>query len=629
MSWRATLRIIILCHVFSTLSAYSAPIDTNQIIKHVRFIEKNFVGKELEYIAKVDSLLQVLNNSSWINGKAELHLLKAYLLTANNELVNGINEGFITLRYAEKQKNLRVQAKANRLISDNYGILEDFEKAIIFNKEATDLYIKLADTHSYIICVNNLGLIYDKAKNYNKALNLFFECLELSRKNNDHNLVYNSYMNLGYEYIKVEKYNESILYLNKAIDYGKDKGIKNHLYGQLTYTTLAEAYYHYGDLKKAIANLKVAEELVKLNKNNSMNESFYRVSYLIGKNSNPAKALENYIKFQELKEMKLNQSHKNRISSLNAEFDNIKKESQIGSLNSSIEQNKKVNYLLILVGLISSIFGAWYFINNRKLAVFNKKVEEQSQEIDLVNKELLVLNQTLEKRVEERTEELKNANDELLEKNKEIMTSLLKGQTLERQRVAVELHDNLGGTLSAINWRLQALDVEQFSESELDIYNSIKDSMKLAYEEVRHISHSYMPEQFNSIGLKGTLEKVIGDINLVGKLKVVLEISEECEASLSSQVQFEIYCICLELMNNIIKHSGASEASLLFKKEDSIVLLKVSDNGIGFKPNGSSDGLGLKNIENRLGYINGKLDILSSNYNDGTTFIFYFPSSLL
>lgn len=123
--------------------------------------------------------------------------------------------------------------------------------------------------------------------------------------------------------------------------------------------------------------------------------------------------------------------------------------------------------------------------------------------------------------------ELQVANDELIMKNQEILEALTKGQTIERKRVALELHDNLGSTLSALKWRLETINGDNLNEKERKVYAGIVDMMKNAYAEVRLISHNMLPVELEERGLFEALNKFINDINISDKLNIKLVIDKK------------------------------------------------------------------------------------------------------
>jgi signal transduction histidine kinase len=199
---------------------------------------------------------------------------------------------------------------------------------------------------------------------------------------------------------------------------------------------------------------------------------------------------------------------------------------------------------------------------------------------------------------------LKQKNEELARKFDEINAALLKGQTTERQRVAIDLHDNLGSTISSIKYSLEAIDRSKMNTDELAVQENLYSLLDKAYNDVRLLSHNLLPEEFEKQGLAETLAGFVRKMNKNSKIKFELEVSENF-GRVDKKVEFELYSICLELVNNIIKHSKATEAMLRLRSATKgKISLTVSDNGIGVF-NNDSDGRGLKNVQARVDAING------------------------
>ena len=214
-------------------------------------------------------------------------------------------------------------------------------------------------------------------------------------------------------------------------------------------------------------------------------------------------------------------------------------------------------------------------------------------------------------------------NQSLKRKNKEISASVLKGQTIERKRVAADLHDSLGSTMSSIIYTLNAIDTNNLDQDEQKVYLSLKQMLDTAYNEIRLLSHNLLPEEFEKQGLAEAFRYFIRKINQTKTIQFNLSIDPNL-GRLSPKIEFELYSICLELINNILKHSKATEAKINLSKvtpplgRSAVAVgglnLTISDNGRGFFDN-ESDGKGIKNVKARIESLNGTWHI--QNLPDG------------
>ena len=210
---------------------------------------------------------------------------------------------------------------------------------------------------------------------------------------------------------------------------------------------------------------------------------------------------------------------------------------------------------------------------------------------------------------------LRKKNTELLNKNHEIQEALLNGQTIERKRVASALHDNIGSLLSAVRVSLLTLNSTKLPSHDQKIYVQIQEMVENACREVRLISHNLLPEELEKFGLEVALEKMIERLNFSTPIEFTLNSKGIKDSNLDRKTAFHLYSICLELINNILKHSEASDAVMTFRKKEKTLELFVRDNGKGLQ--NYQKGQGLTSVEDRVDAMNGVVEI-ESEAGEGT-----------
>jgi len=204
---------------------------------------------------------------------------------------------------------------------------------------------------------------------------------------------------------------------------------------------------------------------------------------------------------------------------------------------------------------------------------------------------------------------LRQKNNELARKKREIEEAYLKGQATERKRVASELHDNLGGLLSAAKLSLQVLDPSQLDRNEREIYDNVVEMMIDACRQVRTLSHNMLPEDLEKEGLLLALERLSLKLNTAGTTRFHLQISDNFPKRLSAEYEFNLYLIGFELCNNILKHAQATEAHIQLLNKDEQIQLIVEDNGCGLREEQHNEGMGLKNVKQRAADLGGEVEI--------------------
>ena len=549
----------------------------------------------------LEKALKISEKQNWQEGIAISYFDIGEFFIIKNEFMKAVDYFYKSLVISIERKDKILIANTYKSLGDCYSLLGNFNKALELNVKSNTIFKNQKDQRAYIKGLNNLGLIYDDMEKYDKAISVFKSGLILNQKYHYPKLDTYFKINMGMSQVKKGEYEEALKNYGEVLS-DSERNPYNDIY---VYISIAEIHEKKGEHTKALAFYEKAKKLIGGSKNNDSHQMLLEeVGYKIFKNTNkPQKALKSFILYNEIKQRNTRQDTEKRIKNLQLEFDNQNQKKEIESWKKNV---------MIAVGGISIllILGVLLFRTNKKLANQNMTIELQNNKIEKVNKQLEGFNIALEEKVTLRTQELSKANATLLKKNDEIMAALVEGQTIERKRVSIELHDNLGSTISGIKYRLQALDLAVFTEKEKLIYTSVMDMMNDAYSEVRLISHNLLPEEFEKKGFKGALEKLVKDINLSGKFKLSL-IYREPKQTLEQKVAIELYSICLELVNNMIKHSNGSEGEICFFSNAKNTILNVRDNGSNAQK--LTEGFGLKNIKARVSKFNGEIEVLTAS----------------
>ncbi|GAA4409130.1 7TM diverse intracellular signaling domain-containing protein [Nibrella viscosa] len=233
-----------------------------------------------------------------------------------------------------------------------------------------------------------------------------------------------------------------------------------------------------------------------------------------------------------------------------------------------------------------------------------------------------IRNERLVRRSIERQREIAAmaAYEQQIRKKVEMEEALMAGQIQERRRVADELHDQLGSVLFSIRTRLGELKTADKQPAiDRNALHSLLQSVQDAYDDIRLIAHNFWPTELEERGLGSSLNKLTSSLNRAGKTSFVLQLSGK-EDQLNRSAKFHVYCVCLELVTNILKHAQASEATIRFTVDDTRRWLKLSvrDDGAGFDPDLMPSGKGLRSIQERVNLLNGTVFISSLPEGGGT-----------
>lgn len=193
--------------------------------------------------------------------------------------------------------------------------------------------------------------------------------------------------------------------------------------------------------------------------------------------------------------------------------------------------------------------------------------------------------------------------------------------TLERTRIARDIHDSLGHSLTNLNTRL-AVAQQKLRQPDVDAVRKAVDTAKfLANQCIDDVNRSLSTMRQSDFDLNQALTTLVEQLRHNQSLQVYWEINLP---QLPLQMNHHIYCIVKEGIINIQKHADASEVRFRGLSTPEGILLELEDNGRGFDPNLSYPGLGLKGIEERVLMLAGKLAI-SSAPNSGTQILVTIP----
>jgi signal transduction histidine kinase len=166
---------------------------------------------------------------------------------------------------------------------------------------------------------------------------------------------------------------------------------------------------------------------------------------------------------------------------------------------------------------------------------------------------------------------------------------LLESQEGERKRIAAEIHDGLGQTLAIIkNRALLGGNASTDLDSAREQFDLIAAQSTQAIDEAKDISYNLRPYLLDRLGLSQALESMIVKVAGASGILFTTEIAE-LDGLFAPDEQINLYRIAQECLNNIVKHSGASAATVRLRREQDSVELIVSDNGKGFVETGFAD----------------------------------------
>ncbi|WP_439490269.1 sensor histidine kinase [Algoriphagus sp.] len=453
-------------------------------------------------------------------------------------------------------------------------------------------------------------ILINRAKNalYAKQFNLantYLRDAELIQKNVTYpDLISSFYRVKGTYYRHIGMMAESIANLDNslalAINFEDDYAVRDIYF---------EVYATYRDFKEFSKAKKYLDLAIELDSNpTTQNRLLYlkemaNILNALGKSEDAFKQMEAYALAKDT-------FHENnmalKILELEKKYKTVEKENQIlrleevNTLNENrLLRNRWLIYLLFagIVFVLATSYFIW------KLSQKNLKLLSQQERLH--------------------QEEIKTLEQEQRLANYD---AIMHGQEQERNRIARDLHDGLGGLLAGSKLKLSAILDNQQKEgrNEQKAIEDVVDQLDYSVDELRRISRNMMPESLLLMGLTPALADLCKYMsNESTEIKFQ---SFDISATYSRSILINCYRIVQELITNALKHSRASEIIVQCSQMEGTLFITVEDNGLGFRENISYNGIGIQNVKNRVALLRGTVEILSSK-KEGTTINLQIPIS--
>ncbi|GAB4417476.1 MAG: hypothetical protein OHK0039_27910 [Bacteroidia bacterium] len=187
------------------------------------------------------------------------------------------------------------------------------------------------------------------------------------------------------------------------------------------------------------------------------------------------------------------------------------------------------------------------------------------------------------------------------------LRSIVAGEERERRRIARDLHDGLSSLLAAVKIQFGTIRPVQQQEK----FDAALAALDEANREVRRIAHNMMPEVLTHYGLVEAVSEVVSNLSAGGGIRLAFS-HYGLDEQLDPTIELTVYRIIQELLNNVLKHSQATEALVQLNRHDALLTLTVEDNGVGFDPQAARRGMGLDNLRSRVSYLQGEVQIDSA-----------------
>ena len=475
-------------------------------------------------------------------------------------------------------------------ISTTYADLKKIENAAIYSRKAVDFAERSKNKNIRMSAAISHASTLIKLKQYDAFRPFLEEAKKIAIElKNNYNL-YLYYYNFATYHYDIAEYQQALDHLLKALEYARAMNSPNEIGSMLN--SIGTCYLRLSEYEKAHKMLKEAGEIgIKNNLKNITQENYAALSELYETTGDFQSALLYKKRATDMKDSTYSEENIKRIEFLDAQYQGEKKEKEILALQQqkqvqafAIRQKGTLNFILAGAVIALLITGFLLYKNIRHR-------QQLARQQDALQRQ----------RISE------------LEKDKQLaaVDAMLKGQEDERNRLAKDLHDGLGGLLSGVKFSLSNMkDNLIITPENMAVFERSLDMLDTSIRELRRVAHNMMPEMLTRFGLDEALKEYANSVNAT-KLVALKYQSIGMESRLDQSAEIIIYRIIQELVNNILKHAMATEAFIQLVKENSRLNIVVEDNGKGFDTAilDTIKGAGWVNIRSRVEYLKGQLDV--------------------
>jgi signal transduction histidine kinase len=208
---------------------------------------------------------------------------------------------------------------------------------------------------------------------------------------------------------------------------------------------------------------------------------------------------------------------------------------------------------------------------------------------------------------------------------RDALRRIVRGQELERRRLARELHDETGQALTSILLGLRAVEDAGNSDDLRQAASDLRELVVATLQDVRRLAVQLRPKALDDFGLVPALERLVQTFSESTDIRVALE-AQLGDERLPPEVETTLYRIVQEALTNIVKHAEAANVSILLVRAKGSATLVIEDDGQGFDPDKTREGgLGLVGMRERAELHEGRLRIESAPGGEGATLVIEVP----
>lgn len=519
-------------------------------------------------------------------------------------------------------------AVAHNKIGNLYNLLSNWDSAFRHYEQALKYAEQYHNKHfrkSYVY--NNMGTILSQQKQYTKALYYIERGIADAHHNKDTLFLVTLLLNKGINQKFLEQFDAAITSLEQARTIGEKKQLHDKVfktllnignmqlerglyrealevseqaeamvdrYPELSQSEISYLYRQLSEISFQQGQFAVSRHYLKLSERyatdapGDLNAILHQRSKLAYAEQDFKAAHDMLKRYYQNRDLLETKEVLLKVQDLETKYRTLEKDKEIAAQNARIASQAQLLFqknLWIAIVVLSLLILTGAFLWLRWKSRSNLRLERKSMEV-------------------------------------ERLQHIIEGEESERKRLARELHDGINSQLAAAKSYLLALGKKNRELEADDHFRLTNEILNNSSTDLRKMAHNLAPSEID----KGLIKAVQDHISRTGETATKIEFQHYGTFGQLSPVQtINLYRIIQELLQNAFKHARATEIVVLLNEYQNEYCIIVEDNGIGFEPAvARKEGIGIKNIHERIDLLGGSLEI-GSQENKGSTFVIHIP----
>ena len=476
------------------------------------------------------------------------------------------------------------------IIGDRYAdaglykeAIDQYEELLTYYEENGNLYMR-----TYLFA--KLADVYHITGDIDQEYEYLNQSIELNKSLRDTSLMIDFMLKKSRNYITLNEKDSALVISFKAFKIADKVDDKNRLSQSLF--SIAQINLDNREYKKALKYYSDAERIIPKKPYSLDRKNIYmQLSVVHDSLDRHQDAYDYALKYAYINDSILNHDKVKAEYKLALRFETNEKKKDIANLEQEKEKDQEKNkqqkraLYFLSAGLAMLLALVYFIIRFYTTRIRTEKIITQQEK-------------------EIRMRKIKTLEDDVKMKG---MQSMIAGQEMERERIAQDLHDSLGGLLSTVKLQFDSVQARNPEIKDLDEYKNANKLLDSAVEEVRSISRNLQPGALAELGLVPALKDLINNFDGDHYPEVDLQVYD-VPKKINNIVALSIFRVIQELLYNSVKHAKASEVLIQINKEKNELVIQFEDDGIGFDmDNLSHKGMGLENMKSRINFLKGTI----------------------